>query len=46
MNGGNTPMTDEQAKTFNVFTLLNKEVSINVINKKSKSSNKEYADIA
>jgi hypothetical protein len=26
--------------------LLNKEVSINVINKKSKSSNKEYADIA
>lgn len=44
MNGGNTPMTNEQAKTFNVYTLLNKETTINLIIKKSAKWS-EYADI-
>jgi hypothetical protein len=44
MNGGNTPMTNEQAKTFNVYTLLNKECTINLVIKKS-AKGSEYADI-
>lgn len=44
MNGGNTPMTNEQAKTFNVYTLLNKECTINLVIKKSTKWS-EYADI-
>lgn len=43
-NGWNTPMTNEEAKGFNVFTLLNKEATINIVVKKSKN-NKEYNDI-
>ena len=37
-------MTNEQAKTFNVYTLLNKECSINLVIKKSAKWS-EYADI-
>lgn len=44
MNWGMTPMTNEQAKTFNVYTLLNKECSINLVIKKSAKWS-EYADI-
>lgn len=46
MNWGTTPMTDEQAKTFNVYTLLWKEATINVVHLKSKSTDNPYSDIA
>lgn len=43
-NWWQTTMTNEEAKWFNVFTLLNKEATLNVVRKKSKNG-KEYADI-
>lgn len=40
-----TPMTNEQAKWFNVYSLLSRECSLNVVHKKSKTKNTDYADI-
>ena len=45
-NGWQTTMTDQEVKWFNVYSLLGKEASINVVYKKSKTSWKDYADIA
>lgn len=43
-NGGQTTMTEQEAKGFNVYSLLDKEASINIVVKKS-AKGKEYADI-
>lgn len=43
-NWGETKMTNEEAKGFNVYTLLGKEATINVVRKKSAKWT-EYADI-
>ena len=44
-NGGETKMTNEEAKGFNVFSLLGKEVSLNIVEKTS-AKNKKYVDIS
>ena len=43
-NGGETTMTEQEAKGFNVYSLLGKEASVNIVRKKS-AKGKEYADI-
>lgn len=43
-NWWETKMTNEEAKWFNVYTLLNKETTINIVRKKSAKWT-EYADI-